>query len=183
MTDKNTKRGLLLFLLDYFKEVKGRTRIQKMLYLTDKLGWNTITDYYFYQYGPYSEGLKRELELLVRHGLIEENEEESTNGNTLYEYKLTPNGSKYLQITNLGSSELIKKTEQFLEELRRYSTADLEIMTSLYHLKKSDPEIDSNERLIKFVKLYKPWFDESKIQKNLKVFDLMEKFVEHPTIV
>jgi len=173
---EKSKRGLLLFLLDYLKGIKGRTRIQKMLYLTDKLGWNTISDYYFYQYGPYSEKLKRELDLLVRHGLIEEKEEEKPNGNTLYEYGLTTNGSKYLHITNIESSDLIKKTEQFLDEIRNYTTDDLEIMTSLYHLKKSDPDIDSNEKLVKFVKLYKPRFDESKIEKNLKVFDLMKRY-------
>lgn len=180
MTDNSTRRGLLLFLLAYFKEIKGRTRIQKVLYLTDKIGWNAIRDYYFYQYGPYSEGLKRELDLLVGHGLIDENEEELDNGNTLYEYKLTKNGLKYLQAIDFGPSDLVKKSEEFFEKIKRYSTDDLEIMTSLYHLKNSDPEITTDEKLIQFVKLYKPWFDESKIQKNLVVFDLMKNYVQKP---
>ncbi len=176
MLDK-TKTGLLLLLLEHFKKIKGRTRIQKMLYLTNQIGWNAIKDYHFYQYGPYSEWLKRELDLLVDQSLIEENEEILSDEKTLYEYKITPDGSKYLQTINLQPSDLVTKTEKFLDQLQYYQTDDLEIMTSLFFLRKSDPEIDTDDRLVKFVKLYKPWYDSEKIEKNLKVFELMKPLV------
>lgn len=178
MSNTTLKTGLLLFVLDHFNEIKGRTRIQKMLYLTNQIGWNAINDYHFYQYGPYSEWLKRELDLLVQRGLIKENKEEDfIDEKTLYEYQITSDGSKYLQTINLPS-DLVTKTKNFLNLLKKYSTNDLEIMTSLYFLKKSDPEIETNERLVKFVKLYKPRFDEAEITKKLEVFKLMENFVE-----
>lgn len=176
MLDTETKTGLLLLLLDHFKEVKGRTRIQKMLYLTNQIGWNAIKDYHFYQYGPYSDWLKRELDMLVQRGLIEESQENTSDEKTLYGYKITQDGSKYLQTINLQPSELVTKTKKFLDELKSYRTDDLEIMTSLYFLRKSDPEIDTDERLVKFIHLYKPWFDLKKIEKNLVVFKLMEPF-------
>lgn len=178
MLDK-TKTGLLLFLLDYFKEIKGRTRIQKMLYLTNRIGWNAIKDYYFYQYGPYSDWLKRELDMLVQQGFIDENEEKIDDKKTLYEYKITPDGTKYLQTIDLQPPELVSKTKKFFEQLKNYRTDDLELMTSLYHIRKSDPEIDSNDRLVKLIKLYKPRYDTEKIEKNLEVFKLMEPYVEN----
>ncbi len=177
MLDTETKTGLLLLLLDHFKEIKGRTRIQKMLYLTNQIGWNIINDYHFYQYGPYSEWVKRELDTLVERGLIKEDKQEDKfDEKTIYEYKITQDGSKYLQTISLQPSDLVTKTKRFLDELKSYRTDDLEIMTSLYFLKKSDPEIETNERLVKFVKLYKPRFDEPKIEKNLLVFQLIENF-------
>lgn len=178
MLDTETKTGLLLFLLDHFKEIKGRTRIQKMLYLTNQIGWNVIKDYHFYQYGPYSDWLKRELDLLVQRGLIEETEENTSDDKTLYGYKITDDGLKYLKTINLPS-DLVEKTKVFLDELKRFRTDDLEIMTSLYFLRKSDPEIDSDERLVKFIKLYKPRFELPKIEKNLVVFKLMEPFIKN----
>lgn len=178
MLDTETKTGLLLFLLDHFKEIKGRTRIQKMLYLTNQIGWNVIKDYHFYQYGPYSDWLKRELDLLVQRGLIEETEENTSDDKTLYGYKITDDGLKYLKTINLPS-DLVEKTKVFLDELKSFRTDDLEIMTSLYFLRKSDPEIDSDERLVKFIKLYKPRFELPKIEKNLVVFKLMEPFIKN----
>ncbi len=178
MLDK-TKTGLLLLLLDHFQEIKGRTRIQKMLYLTDRIGWNAIKDYYFYQYGPFSEWVKRELDMLVQQGLIHENEMDIGDGKTLYEYKITPDGKKYLQTINLQPPDLVSKTKKFFEELRNYRTDDLEIMTSLYHMRKSDPEYDSNDRLVKLIKLYKPKFDTEQIEKNLEVFKIMEPYVKN----
>ena len=174
-----TKTGLLLLLLEHFKEIKGRTRIQKMLYLTNQIGWNAIKDYHFYQYGPYSEWLKRELDLLVQQGLIEEKEENTSDAKTLYEYKITADGSKYLQTINLQPSDLVTKTKNFLDQLKNYRTDDLEIMTSLYFLRKSDPEIDTDERLVKFIKLYKPWYESKQIEKNLEVFKLMEPLIKN----
>ena len=177
MLSNETKKSLLLLTLDHFKKIKGRTRIQKMLYLTDQIGWNAINDYHFYQYGPYSDWVKRELDILAQSGLIEEDKEEDPyDEKTIYEYKITPDGSKYLQTIIPQSSDLVTKTKKFLDKVKSCSTDDLVIMASLYFLRKSDPSIDTNERLVKFVKLYKPSFDLTKIENNLTVFDLIETF-------
>ena len=76
MKDEHLKAALLLFLLDYYGEISGRTRIQKMMYLTNLIGWNAVKDYHFYQYGPYSSWLKRALDLYVKRNLIEEKQEQ-----------------------------------------------------------------------------------------------------------
>jgi hypothetical protein len=173
-----TKTGLLLFVLEHFGEIKGRTRIQKMLYLVNQTGWNAIKDYHFYQYGPYSNWLKRELDILVQRGLVNEEQEATPDEKTLYKYKITKDGSKYLKTINLPP-DLVKRTKGFLDELKNYRTDDLEIMTSLYFLRKSEPELDTDERLVKFVMLYKPWYKLPEIGKNLRVFKLMEDFAKN----
>lgn len=179
MMEEQTKFGLLLFLLDYFGEISGRTRVQKMLYFTNLIGWNAFKDYYFYEYGPYSKWLKRALDLLVQRKLIEENQEETNDDRMIYKYKNTEDGSKYLKKINLEPPELVEKTKALFDKLKAYSTNDLEIMSSLYHIRKSDPEVDTDDRLVKFIKLYKPQFDDKKIEKNLEVFTLIEPFIRN----
>lgn len=178
MVENKTRTGLLLLILVHFEEINGRTRIQKILYLTDLIGWNVMKDYHFYQYGPYSQWLKRALDILVQRKLIEENQEEISDEKIIYKYKITEDGSKYFQTMNLPP-DLVEKTKTFLDKLKKFSTDDLEIMSSLYFIRKSDPEVDTNERLVKFIKLYKPWYNETKIENNLEVFPLMEPFIKN----
>ena len=49
-------------------------------------------------------------------------------------------------------------------------------MSSLYFVRKSDPEIDTDDRLVRVIHLHKPWYSQDKIKENLTVFPLMEKF-------
>lgn len=177
MQDPLIKTGLLLSLMHHFNEIRGRTRIQKMVYLTDQIGWNAIKDFHFYEYGPYSQWLKRELDTLVQRKLIDEDEEE-IGDKVIYTYKIKEDGSKYLQTINLPP-DLVSKTKEFFDKLKNIRTNDLEIMSSLYFIRKSDPEVDTNDRLVKFVKLYKPWYDTKEIEKNLEVFKLMEPFIKN----
>lgn len=174
---EQTKFGLLLFLISYFGKISGRTRIQKMLYLTDRIGWDVFKDYYFYQYGPYSQQLKRTLDLLVERGLIEEKEEKTDGDRIIYQYEITEDGSQYLEKVNLQPRELVEKTRTLFETLKEYHTDDLEIMTSLYHIRKLDPGAGTDDRIVEFVKLYKPKFDEREIERGLKIFPMMESFV------
>lgn len=178
MMEGQIKIGLLLFLLNHFGDVSGRTRVQKMLYLTNLIGWDAFKDYRFYQYGPYSQWVKRGLDLLVQKKLIDEKQQEANGDRVIYRYHITENGSEYLQRIGLEPPELVEKTKSLFEKLRPYQTDDLEIMTSLYHIRKSDPEVGSDERLVKFIELYKPRFRREQIEKNLEVFQLMDPFTQ-----
>lgn len=173
-----TKTGLLLFLIDHLQEIHGRTRIQKMLYLTDHIGWNVIRDYYFYQYGPYSERMRRELDMLVQEGLINEEEDKIDDEKTLYKYRMTSDGQSYLKMIDLQPSKLVSKTKEFLAVLSEIKTDDLEIMATLHYIKESEPEADTEE-LVKFVKSRRPSHKEDRIRENLEVFPLLESFVKN----
>ena len=174
--DQQVKFGLLLHVLDHFVEINGRTRVQKMMYLTNLIGWNAITDYHFYQYGPYSQWVRRALDLLVKKRFIEEHEEQIDEEKSIYKYKITEIGKKYLKAIKMDSMELVPKTNSFLDDLQSFNTQDLELMASLYFVRYSDPEIDTDKRLVDVIHLHKPWYKPEKIEKNLKVFSLMEPY-------
>lgn len=170
------KSALLCLAVQHFGEIKGRTRLQKILYLANITGWNAFR-YTFYQYGPYSDGLKDELDSLVQKEIIEEEEAESYDDKKIYNYTLTAEGEEFAKniIDQIDQPELIEKTQQLFEELRTCTSDDLEIMTSLVFLKRSDPS-RTNDKLVSLVKLYKPRFTNDQIKENLAVFDLLSKY-------
>jgi len=172
-----TKTALVCLALDHYKELRGRTRLQKILYFANISGWSAIKDYLFYQYGPYSEWVKDELARLVDNELVNEKETESYSDNKLYNYRLTPDGEEFTKnlINQIERPELIEKTHRLFDDLQRYSSDDLEIASSLVYLKKADPSKD-DERLVKLVKLYKRRFSEEQIRKNLAIFDLLARY-------
>ena len=65
-------------------QVLGRTRLQKTVNLLQKRGFPTDYSYTDYFYGPYSQGLYNDIQLLERNGLISEQEEQSEDGSTFY---------------------------------------------------------------------------------------------------
>ena len=177
LIENMTKTALICLALQHFREIKGRTRLQKIMYLTNITGWNAIKDYMFYQYGPYSEWVKDEIERLADSGIVEEEESESYDDKKMYNYRLTPEGEEFSQhlIDQIGRPELIEQTRRLFKELQHYTSDDLEVMTSLAFLKRSDPSKE-NDRLVKLVKLYKPRFTEERIRKNLEVFELLARY-------
>ena len=52
--------------------VTGRTRLQKLVFLLDKLGLNSGFDYSYHHYGPYSSALVDAVDFAKAFGLIKE---------------------------------------------------------------------------------------------------------------
>ena len=87
---------LLLFfyaLKEFFgqDQIDGRTKMQKIIYLTSRR--NPIMDYHFkgYHYGPYSKELQNTLDRMTAFNLLEENIEYFGVG-LKYFYQLTGEG-------------------------------------------------------------------------------------------
>jgi len=79
----------LLVTLNRLGEVWGRTRLQKMIFLLkEKDGVNFGYDFIPYHYGPYSQELQVELNLLEAAGLVQVKPEDKN----LYVYSLTEEG-------------------------------------------------------------------------------------------
>lgn len=162
------KKALVFLMFNHYDVIYGRTRIQKMLYLANQIWDEVISDYLFYEYGPYSEWLKRELEILRQNNFVSEDHTESGDENLIYTYRLTKDGKEFFdKIIKSIDSNLVDKTKSLFRELNEFSTDDLEIITSLLFLKRSDPAKDE-EKLINLVKLYKPRFEADKIKNNYK---------------
>lgn len=65
----------LLAFFEQAKEVVGRKRLQKMIYILKKNGIDFSERYSFHFYGPYSEELSTRIEELSNLGFIRENKE------------------------------------------------------------------------------------------------------------
>jgi hypothetical protein len=66
------------------REVVGRTRLQKTVKLLQRLGFPTDYRYTIYFYGPYSEDLQTEVDLLESFGLIHEQDHIRKDGTVYY---------------------------------------------------------------------------------------------------
>jgi uncharacterized protein YwgA len=99
------RKTLTLALMDAGDEpVSGRTRLQKMVFMTQQefdgdvsslLGSDSY-DFVPYDYGPFSQGLYADLDDLVDAGLIREIEKQYDKG-VLYKYQLTGAGREHLE--------------------------------------------------------------------------------------
>lgn len=170
------KTALLLVVLSHFDRVLGRIRLQKMIYLANLCGWNVIRDHVFYEYGPYSDWISRELQNLVENDFVkEERELDPLDEKTPYEYRLTEAGKSLINqmINEINEPDLIARTQKLLDILREIPSEDLEIMTSLVFLRIADPEKD-DDTLVRLVKYYKPRFNEDRIRKAFKIFDILK---------
>jgi len=75
--------------------IKGRTRFQKLAFLSDQqLQDYDIDPYDFvpYDYGPFDDSLYDNLEFLEKEGLVESKEKPTYGGDTRYDYRLTEQG-------------------------------------------------------------------------------------------
>ena len=78
--------------------LRGRTRLQKLVFLTQKAVGDKI-DYDFRKapYGPCSFELYDVMESLVRMGFVTEKTDATASGNKVIIYNLTNEGKKYLK--------------------------------------------------------------------------------------
>jgi len=65
-------------------KVVGRTRLQKTVRLLQRAGFPTQYAYTTYFYGPFSEGLQSEVDLLDSIGMVKEEEREKPDGTPYY---------------------------------------------------------------------------------------------------
>lgn len=62
------------------RTLKGRTRLQKTVKLLQHLGLPTDYDFTMHYYGPYSDGIQADLNLLRSFGVIDEKTEKLSSG-------------------------------------------------------------------------------------------------------
>lgn len=103
------------------KEVTGRKKLQKMIYILQKCKVPFEEKYQFHFYGPYSEELTLRTEELCNLGFINEVKEDKSNYYQ-YNYTITENGQAFLEQFTLDMPEiegqvgLLKgKSSRFLE--------------------------------------------------------------------
>lgn len=121
---------LLASLFYYGKPIRGRTRLQKIIYLL-KTRYKIPFSFNFrpYYYGPYSDELSNLISFLNALNFTEERAEFLDLGIIRFNYTLTEKGKKYVENTekNLDDETLriIKKLKESIKELSTVDTPKL----------------------------------------------------------
>lgn len=125
----------LAYILNLLKSIKGRTRIQKIIYILKYKGYPFHEDFSYSYFGPYSDDLRNEIDFLVSVGVLNE---KKVNGST-YIYKPTEKMKVFLRITkDLVEKDLKQSNEisSLLKKLNKLSIPVLEVFGTILFLKK-----------------------------------------------
>ncbi|MFD2044383.1 YwgA family protein [Ornithinibacillus salinisoli] len=140
----NNHAKLMQFFLKA-KEVTGRKKLQKMVYILQSLGVPFEEKYQFHFYGPYSEELSLRIEELCNLGFVEEEKEEKSNYYQ-YHYKITNDGLEFL---NQFALDMPNYKEQVVK-LNGKSARFLELVsTMLYFNDFNRPEVEEKIQVVK----------------------------------
>lgn len=117
--------GFLLDVIDGLDSIKGRKKLQKVVYLMELKGADIPYKYNYHHYGPYSPQLQEEINFLVRQNFLTESKENGT-----YVYSITELGREFKktikdETDTLAMKELLddlnSKSPQFLELVSTYA--------------------------------------------------------------
>jgi uncharacterized protein YwgA len=112
------------------REVKGKTRLQKLAFLLDEeeLG-DQFKAYSFkkYDYGPFSKQLLQDTERLKRDGVVEIDKTRTFSGNSRYDYELEEDWIEDVEYLAEDDdiSEIFEAAEKIVEKHEGKSIRDL----------------------------------------------------------
>lgn len=110
------------------KEVTGRKKLQKMIYILQQCHVPFEEKYNYHFYGPYSEELTLRIEELCNLGFLQENKEEKSSYYQ-YHYQITPEGEQFLRQFSLNMPDYSDKVEKLQEKSSRF----LELVATLLY--------------------------------------------------
>lgn len=102
------------------QRIAGRTRLQKTIWLLQRLGLQSSYRYKTYHYGPYSEGVQAEVELLESFGVLEEKSIVGQAGNSYYIIEV-------LHTDHLVPNQLPESVKTAIPKLEKEDTGILEL--------------------------------------------------------
>ncbi len=178
---------LLCTLVEMMGRVRGRTRFQKMLYISKALGYSIPENFGWGNYGVYSADLQSELDMLSKEEFLRE--EDVGSDRPEYEYSLADKGRGLLEKSRRLASEdddesfpeaefegifrsfgnrEIDELGGLLHELNRAEVSDLELWSSILFLGQSERDRGG---LVSFLHYLKPNFSPSMIEKAIDVVE------------
>lgn len=136
-----TNHAKLMHFFQIAKEVTGRKKLQKMIYILQKCKVPFEEKYQFHFYGPYSEELTLRTEELCNLGFVNEVKEDKSNYYQ-YNYTITENGQAFLQQFTLDMPEI----EDQVALLKGKSSRFLELVSTMLYFD-SLPHADVVEKV------------------------------------
>lgn len=128
-------------------EVKGRKKMQKMIYIAKKMNFPFAEKYELHMYGPYSEELTLRIEELCAMGFLAEACVDK-GSYVQYSYTATNEGTSFLETAQNPHESLAVCVDKMNVKSSRF----LELVSTLLYLQdRSDPsiwrpELDNNEK-------------------------------------
>ncbi|WP_010096041.1 YwgA family protein [Ornithinibacillus scapharcae] len=145
------------------KEVTGRKKLQKMVYILQSFGVPFEEKFQFHFYGPYSEELSLRIEELCNLGFL--NEEKEVKSNYFqYHYTLTKDGTQFLNQFKVNMPSCTESIEMLQEKSSRF----LELVSTMLYFKELP-----REEVIAKVHTVKPKqkFSDEEIEEAWKLMD------------
>lgn len=123
-----TNHAKLMHFFHIAKEVTGRKKLQKMIYILQKCKVPFEEKYQFHFYGPYSEELTLRTEELCNLGFINEVKEDKSNYYQ-YNYTITESGQAFLGQFKLDMPEI----DEQVTLLKNKSSRFLELVSTMMY--------------------------------------------------
>jgi len=154
------------------------------VYLANSIGWKAV-DFKYHNYGPFSDSLAAELDNMKNYGWIEEREIPTSHDRVLHEYYFS-NKYKQTGLSQLSKVEdtvpngkqLISRTKGLVKQLNKFSSDDLQIMSTMVFLRAQDPSM-SEEQAVDMTRKLKPKFSKEEISKGRRIFAIMKDFLDN----
>jgi len=123
-------------------EIVGRTKLQKIVYFCQYLGWD-IDDYMLHYYGPFSFGLVSTIKNAENAELINQGDAPP------YTFSLTNPGIEFLERfeTNVCDPDKVEHTRSLVEYLSDWDKDELEIAAT-YFCKKENRRMEFFETIV-----------------------------------
>lgn len=109
-------------------EVRGRKKLQKMIYIAKRCGVPFNEKYQLHMYGPYSEELTCRIEELCELGFLQEALEDK-GSYVVYRYEATATGLEFAE--TFTDEQFIP--ENLIESMQSKSARFLELVSTLYY--------------------------------------------------
>ncbi|GGE28835.1 hypothetical protein GCM10011391_04260 [Pullulanibacillus camelliae] len=135
----------VMTLLQSAGEIIGRKKLQKIIYILQKLNYPFQEKFQFHFYGPYSEELTLKIEELCNLSFVNEVREDK-GGYHQYRYQLTHEGEDFLKNYDIHMPEL----DTYIQSLNEESSRFLELVsTLLYFDNLSEQEVIDKVKIVK----------------------------------
>ena len=127
-------------------KVAGRIRMQKLVFLLDKLGLESKFEYTYHHYGPYSSDLADALDFAKAFGLLSEIIETRKSDGANYSIY-----SQKLEMKIYPKSDFLNdyKIKLAIEEINKSSSTVLELAATAYWLKHDEKVDDWKTEIIR----------------------------------
>lgn len=108
--------------------IAGRKKLQKMVYILQRMGFPFREMFHFNFYGPYSDELSLQLEELCNFGFLLENRDEQSV-EKCYRYRLSEAGENFIS----HYSDMMPANDGLVDALSRETASFLELVSTLLY--------------------------------------------------